>query len=273
MSEVLRPTGREICSDHAVAEHLNGTQLRNRQLIRLVATKKQFKECDFSYSEFDSAYLRNCAFDSCNFTGCKFTNSNLRGSEFIGCKFDYALFSNTHVEPEILDMGCPGQENLQQKFARSLRLNFQQIGDSSAANKAIKIELDATRVHLYKAWRSRESYYRKKYPGSSRVRMFWEWLRFVLLDAYWGNGESPLKLLGSAILVVVLIALIGTLSLPDSARFLPSYASALLQAPSVLLGVARPPEYPDAALAAFAVLRYVLMACFVSILIKRLSRR
>src|SRR5690606_10563715 len=39
--------------------------------------------------------------------------------------FDYAEFLHTQVEPEILDTGCPGQENLQQKSARTLRVNFQ----------------------------------------------------------------------------------------------------------------------------------------------------
>ena len=68
----------------------------------------------------------------------------------MGCKFDYSQFSYTQVEPEILDTGCPGQENLQQRFARTLRINFQQIGDAATANSAIKVELEATRVHLYK---------------------------------------------------------------------------------------------------------------------------
>src|SRR5258706_9314041 len=163
MNEHLRASGREIRPDHAVAHDLAGEKFLNLQFQRLVASKKKFTECDFSFSEFDAAYLRNCTFDSCNFTGCKFTNTNLRGSKFIGCKFDYAQFSHTQVEPEILDTGCPGQENLQQRFARTLRVNFNKIGDAAAANKVIKVELEATHVHLYKPWRSRESYYRKKY--------------------------------------------------------------------------------------------------------------
>ena len=161
MNEHLRPSGRKTRTDQAVADDLVCEKFINYRFERLVAIKKQFTECDFSFSEFDAAYLRNCTFDSCNFTGCKFTNTNLRGSKFVVCKFDYAQFSHTHVEPEILDTGCPGQENLQREFARSLRTNFHQIGDAAAANKAIKVELEATKIHLHKAWRSRESYYRK----------------------------------------------------------------------------------------------------------------
>jgi len=273
MKECLRSSGREIYTDKAIADDLTGVKLSNRQFLRLVALKKKFTNCDFSYSEFDSAYLRNCIFDSCKFIGCKFTNSNLRGCKFIGCTFDYASFSNTHVEPELLDTGCPGQENLQQKFARTLRLNFHQIGDSTAANKAIRIELEATKIHLFKAWRSRESYYRKKYPGLiSRVKMFFEWLEFVALDLFWGNGESPFKLLRSLVIVVIFIGLGDVYYLRD-VQLLSNYIAAFLKAPEVLLGVARPPDFSGLAVAGITGLRYVLIACFVSILIKRLSRR
>lgn len=272
MNTHLRPSGREIRTDQAVAHDLDGVKFHNHQFQRLVAIKKHFKDCDFSFSEFDAAYLRNCTFDSCNFTGCKFTNTNLRGSKFIGCKFDYAQFSHTLVEPEVLDTGCPGQENLQQRFARTLRVNFHQIGDAAAANRAIRVELEATRVHLYKAWRSRESYYRKKYAGLQRIKMSIEWLRFVALDFFWGNGEGPFKLLRSLAIVVVLIALVEVYLLRDGYA-LSSYTSALLQAPGVLLGVTKPLGFSGLILAGIASLRYVPVACFVSILIRRLSRR
>lgn len=273
MNEHLRTSGRTISTDQAVKQDLMGGIFRNHQFQRLVAIKKKFSDCDFSFSEFDAAYLRNCTFDSCKFIGCKFTNTNLRGSKFIGCTFDYVQFSNTHVESEILDTGCPGQENIQQKFARTLRLNFHQIGDAAAANKAIKIELEAARVHLYKAWHSRESYYRKKYPGLlKRGKMLIEWFEFVILDFFWGNGESPLKLLRSLGILIATIAL-GDVYFLRNGYMLSSYTSGFLQAPEVLFGLCRPPNFSGLVLVGVATLRYILIACLVSILIKRLSRR
>ncbi len=272
MNNRFRPSGREILSDLAVTQNLNGEHLQNKQFIRLVAAKKSFINCDFSYSHFDSAYLRNCAFDSCKFVGCRFTQCNLRGSTFEGCVFDYADFSNTQIEADILDTGCPGQENLQQKFARNLRVNFHQIGDATAANKAIKVELDAAEVHLYKAWRSRESYYRKKYPGIKRFVIFLEWLKFGLLDAYWGNGESSIKLLRSLAIFLVGIALGNVIFLGDPMQ-LRDYWSALINAPQVLLGIDQPAGFSGTVLAAIAGLRYIMLACLVSILVKRFSRR
>ncbi len=272
MNEQFRPTGREVIRDQAVAHNLEEANLRNRQFERLVASKKTFKNCDFSFSHFDSVYLRNCVFDSCKFVGCKFSQANLRGSQFVGCVFDYAEFSQTQVDPEILDAGCPGQENLQQKFARTLRVNFHQIGDTVAANKAIKVELEATRIHLYKAWRSRESYYRKKYPGIKRFGVFFDWLEFVLLDTFWGNGESALKLLRFLGIVVLAIA-IGDIYYLKNPALWDSYFQAIKIAPQVFLGTAHPNGYSGLVIAGLTVVRYVMLACLVSILVKRFSRR
>ena len=272
MTKHLRPSGREIIADQAFANNLDGEEFRNCQFQRLVASGKTFKKCDFSYSAFEAVYLRNCTFDSCNFTGCKFSHSNLRGSTFVGCKFDYAQFSYSHVDPEILDTGRPNQENMQQLFARTLRINYSQIGDVVAANEAIRIELEATRIHLYKAWRSRESYYRKKYSGVQRAKMSIVWLKFVALDIFWGNGESLIKFLRSLILILVLIGLSDAYFLRDS-HVLSSYACAFIQSPQVFLGIIEPQGFPGLALAVIASLRYVLFACFVWIFVKRMSRR
>jgi hypothetical protein len=272
MDENFRDSGRETISDKAISKSLDGAGLTNKQFVRLVAIKKHFKDCDFSYSHFESAYLRNCTFDSCKFTGCKFSNSNLRGSKFEGCVFDYAEFSHTQIDQEILESGCPGQENIQQKFARALRVNFHQIGDTTAANKAIKVELEAQRIHLFKAWKSRESYYRKKYPKAKRVGAFFQWFEFVLLDKFWGNGESPIKLVRTLLIVLLAIALGDVYFLKEPLQ-LDSYIAAAKYAPQVFLGVEKPVLYSGLLLAAITALRYVMIACLVSILVKRFSRR
>lgn len=272
MKKHFRPSGRVIVTDKAIAHNMTRQKLTNSQFQRLVAINREFTECDFSYSDFDSSYLRKCVFDSCDFTGCNFTKTILRGSKFIGCKFDYAKFVDTHVDPEILDTGCPGTENMQQIFARTLRVNFHQIGDTVAANRAIEIELEATRVHLYKSWNSKESYYRKKYTGFRRIGMFSEWLAFIFLNYFWGNGESLFKLTISLAVLIIIIALGDVYFLRDYYD-LSSYKLALLQAPEVLLGITSPGNFSTLILVGIASLRYIMFAFFVSILIKRWSRR
>ena len=150
-------------TDKKFSEDVENVQFINHLFVRLVAKGKRFSKVDFKYSIFDTAYLRNCTFDSCDFTGCRFIDTNLYGSTFTGCKFDYSNFERTLVTSDILDTECPGHENLKMKFARTLRINYQQLGDALSVNKAIKVELTATKIHLLKAWDSNESYYRKKF--------------------------------------------------------------------------------------------------------------
>lgn len=244
----------------------------NQLFVRLVAKGKRFENVDFKYTIFDTCYLRNCVFDSCDFTGCRFIGVNLAGVSFTGCKFDYATFERTIIANDILDSCCPGWENVKLKFARTLRVNFQQIGDSKSANKAIKVELDATEIHLHKSWMSNESYYRKKYQSWKRVGKFFEWANFKLLDFVWGNGESTYKLTRSVVLLLVAMAFVDVLKSKDPSM-VSSYVKASLAMPEVLLGVSTPSCYPDWYLAFIVFARLVSIGFFMSIIIKRFNRR
>lgn len=244
----------------------------NRLFLRLVAKSHCFSKVDFRYCTFDACYLRNCVFDDCDFTGCRFVSTNLHGSSFIGCKFDYATFEKTDIDVDVLSNGCPGNENLKMRFARSLRVNYQQLGNPDAVNKAIAVELDATCVHLEKSWRSNESYYRKKYGGARRVLQFVRWAQFKLFDWIWGNGESVAKLLRAVLIVIAVIAGIHGFVFDESAGNA-RYGAAVLEAPSILLGVEAPRDYPTLYLTALVVVRLVLFGLFMAIIVKRLNRR
>lgn len=266
---MLNRNDRESFTDYIVDSDCISEDYSNKLFIRLVAKGKRFENVDFKYSIFDSSYLRNCVFDSCNFTGCRFISVNFYGSSFTGCKFDYATFERTIIDSDILDVGCPGWENLKMKFARTLRMNFQQIGDTKAVNKAIKIELDATEVYLYKAWSSNESYYRRKYQKWKRARMFLEWVIFKILDFIWGNGESTYKLLRTAILFLLTMSIIDILCFNRSSN----YQNSLIEIPSIFLGILSPANYPALYLSLIVFVRLVIMGFFMSIIIKRFNRR
>jgi hypothetical protein len=269
---MIKDSGREKLSDKKFDSPVSQEQFINKLFERLVALKVEFKNVDFSYCIFDAAYLRNCSFEDCNFTGCRFINSNLSGCGFNGCKFDYASFDKTQVDNDILDVGCPGPENLRLKFARSLRLNYQQIGDAKSANKAIGIELQATEDHLHKAWGSKESYYRKKYKGFERLKRFGEWIEFKLLDLVWGNGESTWKLFRAVLVVLIVIAGVHAIGFEDPS-LVKSYGEALLISPQVFLGVLKPAVYPGPYLTVIFLVRLIMFGFFMSIIIKRFNRR
>lgn len=271
---MIKDSGREKLSDKKFDSPVRNESFINKLFVRLVALKVDFKDSDFSYCcIFDAAYLRNCRFEDCNFTGCRFISSNLSGCSFNGCKFDYASFDKTQVDNDILDVGCPGPENLKLKFARSLRLNYQQIGDAKAANRAISIELQATEDHLHKAWKFKESYYRQKYKGLERLKTYGEWIEFKLLDLIWGNGESTWKLCRAVLVVLLLIAGVHVIGFEDLS-LVKSYGEALLICtPQVFLGVLKPPVYPALYLTGIFLVRLIMFGFFMSIIIKRFNRR
>lgn len=265
-------SNREHIVDQKIGTDVSSVDYENKLFLRLVAKGRRFEKVNFRFTIFDTAYLRNCVFDSCDFTGCRFIGVNFYSAKFTGCKFDYATFERTIIASDILDNCCPGWDNLKLKFARTLRVNFQQLGDSKSANKAIKVELDATEIHLKKSWSSNESYYRKKYNGWKRVNKFLEWLNFKVLDFVWGNGENTYKLIRSVILLLIAMAIFDVLQFQDITK-IASYRDAILKMPEVLLGVVSPTYYSSSYLAIIYFTRLVAMGFFMSIIIKRFNRR
>lgn len=256
--------------DQRVQADLAGTDLCNRFFVRLVAKDRKFTNVDFKYTIFDTCYLRRCTFDTCDFTGCRFIGTSLYGSRFAGCTFDYSVFERTIVDAALLDTNCPGTENRKMRFARTLRMNFQQLGDWQGANRAIRVELDATEVHLRKAARSNEAYYRKKYTGWRRTAIWFEWIRFKTLDLIWGNGESIAKLL-RAVGIAFLIMFVCGISFGDYVKV--GLFPALFRTPAVFLGTITPDYYPIWFVTSVLATRLIAFGFFMSIILKRFNRR
>ena len=267
----LMPKERTIVVDHEWVEGVHDEALKNHIFQRVSGNKIHFANVDFRYCTFDSCYLRLCVFDKCDFTGCRFVGTNFQGSTFSGCDFDYAVFERTLIDSDILDNCSPRRENLRLKFARTLRTNYQALGDSDAVNKAILVELNATRVHFSKAWRSSELYYRDKYAGLERVFAFLAWSKFVAGDAIWGNGERASRLVRTSIALVVLVTIADTV-FARNPTLVADWWSAFISAPQILLGT-KQPSYPGLILALITLTRYVLLGLFVSILVRRFTRR
>jgi hypothetical protein len=265
-------SNRTKVEDKKIDGNLTDAELSNRLFVRLVAKQKEFTKIDFKYCIFDTCYLRQCVFDRCDFTGCRFVGTSFYGSRFSGCKFDYSIFERTIVATDLLSNCCPAPENLKMKFARTLRVNYQQLGDAQAANMAIHVELEATREHLWKAWRSNDWYYRHKYPKGKRIKAFLNWLGFKFLDWIWGNGESAWKLFRAVIILLVLIALRDVFAHRDPWQ-VGSYLAAAMQAPQIFLGTLSPSYYSPGYFSVIVFCRLVAFAFLMSIIIKRLNRR
>lgn len=269
---MIEDSGREELKDKKFTTDIANKKFINKLFLRLVAKGIMFSNIDFKYCIFDASYLRNCSFDSCDFTGCRFVGSNFVGSGFSGCKFDYATFDKTFIDNDILDHCCPSPENLKLKFARSLRVNYQQLGDAVSANKAIGIELRATEDHLLKGWKSKEAYYRKKYKGLARFEELIKWINFKLLDFLWGNGESAWKLFRTIFVILASMSIYHVITVGNPNQ-LDEYLSAFLLSPQILLGVVSPSPYASSYLTFLFVIRLILFGFFMSIIIKRFNRR
>jgi len=147
----LSKGNREVITDYYVPNDISVEQnkFKYKIFLRLNAKKKKFTKISFEHCIFDNCYLNNCVFDSCDFTGCKFQGSNFHQTAFRGCDFKFATFERSQFDDDILISEAPREENLRMQFARSLRMNYQQIGDAKAVNKAISVELEATSIYLY----------------------------------------------------------------------------------------------------------------------------
>jgi hypothetical protein len=155
------------------------------------------------------------------------------------------------------------------RFARTLRVNYQQIGDAASANKAVKTELEATGTHLYKAWNSKESYHRKKYAGIDRAAMFAKWTIFKILDMLWGNGESLWKLCRFVGVILLLIVVLDATTQPIAQSGWQNVPRTL----QIFFGITAPKEIPEIWLTFIVFIRLVTFGLFMAILIKRLNRR
>jgi hypothetical protein len=242
--------------------------LSMRELSRLFAVDVVFADVSFKQCDFSRCYFRNCRFIRCNFTGANIKESNFKGSQFEECDFRYSTWEKTLLDEHFLDTCLPSEENLARDLARSLRVNFSQVGNYEAVNKAASIEVSLTGQHLYNAAYSRQSYYRAKYKGWSRLVHAIKHAHWKALDLLWGNGESITCVARSGFAVIVIAALF---ILRDHSQLL--FLSAFWVAFTSFWGIQSGVNLADTYMVALTVVRFILFGLFMAILVKRLSRR
>lgn len=235
-----------------------------KHFVNLSSKDKVYEQVDFSYSILDNAYFRDCTFNNCKFVGTIIKNSNFKGAKFKNCNFDYCFFEKTQISINILYENSPQRENIKSSFARNLRTNFQQLGDSRNVNRAILIELEASREHLKKICYDHSSHYRDKYTGWLRVKGFKDYYTFIFFDCIWGNGESLWKLVRTFILMVGLISFVDYYY-NDQIHFIRGF--------NLLLGTTLIKEIPETWNSIFLLLRLLMMSLLTALIIKRISRR
>lgn len=271
-AEMLTKNNKAISTDERFDADEYDSKFSNYIFVRLAAKGRVFRNVNFRYTTFDACYLRDAKFDSCDFTGCRFVSTNLHGAKFSGCNFEYATFERTIIDSSILDTEYPKQDNLRARFARTMRMNFQQLGDAAAVNKAMRIELEATGTHLRKSILSSEEYYRNKYRGILWFRSVFEFSLFVIGDFVWGNGESLRRLLRCALIILASMTAFDIFNFGDP-RLIGGYWIAFMRSFEIFMGVPAPSEYPKPYVAMVTLVRLIAIGFLLSIIIKKFNRR
>ncbi len=237
-------------------------------LRQVFAVKQTFIDVNFKQSVISQCYFRNCRFIKCDFTGASISRSNFRGSQFDECKFSYSTWEHSFLDEEFLDNCLPSEENLARDLVRSLRVNFSQIGNYPAVNKAASLEVALTGRHLYNAAYSKQSYYRAKYKGRNRITQGMLHGKWKALDLLWGNGESLLRIVVCGLLAIVIYTAILLWQYPQFSW--PSSSGVIALA---FWGISTTPSVPGYYLVMLTAVRFILFGLFMAILIKRISRR
>jgi uncharacterized protein YjbI with pentapeptide repeats len=260
---------KEKIEDKEFSGDVSGGDYSRKEIYRVFAVSKTFTDVNFSQSNLNSCYFRNCRFVRCNFTGTSFKECYLKGASFPESSLKYTTFSSSHLDGAILDNSLPAEENLARDLVRALRVNFAQVGNYEAVNKAASIEVKLTGIHLYKAAYSRESYYRGKehYSGFGRVKAIFLHARWKFLDLLWGNGESLFKIIMSSLAFVILMSLVVCLSSSES------FGDILIPVFYVFWGVKSGLEIASPFTLVLTVFRLLFFSLFVSVLVKRLAKR
>lgn len=249
----------------------NITQINysRHEFNQVFAVGKTFDGVNFSQCVFSSCYFRKCRFINCNFTGASFKDSYLRGSNFPESIFKYTTFEKSPIDDSFLDKYLPPEENLARDLVRSLRVNFSQVGNYEAVNKASAIEVKLTGTHLYKAAYSREAYYRGKehYSGFQRIKFIFDHAQWKFLDLLWGNGESLLKVIISSTLFILFISTFNWLS--NSIGISESIKASFYH----FWGISNDAIISNIYIVLLTIGRLVFFSLFISILIKRLAKR
>lgn len=242
--------------------------LSKHRLNHVFAVRITFIDVSFKQSDFLHCYFRNCRFIRCDFTGASLSKSNLKGSQYEQCKFHYSTWEHTHIDDEFLDNCLPSEVNLARDLVRSLRVNFGHIGNYDAVNKAASIEVTLTGKHLFYAAYSKQSYYRSKFKRWKRFFYVLKYLQWKFLDLLWGNGESLLKVLFCAVMILIFNAMTIDWLTPE-VNFFESFGLVFYS----FWGVPTKLSLSKETIVMLTILRFIFLGLFMAILIKRLARR
>jgi hypothetical protein len=182
--------------------------LRHRKIDDLNAHSATFKDCDFSYSVFTRAYLRDTRFVNCQLVGCQFYDSNFRNVHFHSSDLRFIRFYRCQTDAKEIVAALPFEPNIRREALQNLRANAASIGDFSNQGFLILQEIEATQDHYRRALRGTDTYYREKYSSViAKIQAGWRLIWLRISGLVWGHGERPGRILLSGLTILFLLTL------------------------------------------------------------------
>lgn len=259
-------------------QKVNRQDLRHHFINDMNALGATFTDCNFSYSIFNRAYLRDATFINCQFVGCQFYDSNIKRVHLLTCDLRFIRFFRSQLDTEEILVALPFEPNIRREAIQNLRANAAAVGDFGTHRKLILEEIRATQDHYWRALWGVDTYYRNKYASIlAKAQAGWSLLWLRIGGFVWGHGERPFRILTSGSIVLLVLTFINFWSVMPRVGWQETAGGirVLQHTISVFLGASYDPKFEGFLAVDYLtlILRYVYVGLFISVLFRTISHR
>jgi len=209
LSEVVDSAENKLFadSDHPDYSARNIT-FRRCMFIRVGLKNANVDKLTFHRCVFDDCYLRGMTFHNVDFTGSVFRGCNLQRTRMDSCRFRYVRFSKCILNYDEILNSLPTAPNQAVGLLKSIRCNAVEMGDNEIADKLISRQIDIEKQELRnRIWGATE-YYKERYKGADRLLSLIELAKLLFSGFFWGHGLRITRLFRSAMILIVLFAVL-----------------------------------------------------------------
>lgn len=183
---------------------LDGAQLRDVNLrwstIRDVGFKgTHLAHCNLSQASLSECYFRNTVFDNCDIVNAKFVKNEFSNARIEQCRLDFCSFKECEITLQTIRFRKDTDPRVLTRICRNLKLNAMSMGHFADAGELTYMEKTFERHTLH-----RHAFTTEHESLRLRLRAIRGWFGSILLNALWGYGERPARLLVATAAAIVL---------------------------------------------------------------------
>lgn len=183
---------------------LDGAQLRDVNLrwstIRDVGFKgTHLEHCNLSQASLSECYFRNTVFDNCDIVNAKFVKNEFSNARIEQCRLDFCSFKECEITLQTIRFRKDTDPRVLMRICRNLKLNAMSMGHFADAGELTYMEKTFERHTLH-----RHAFTTEHESLRLRLRAIRGWFGSILLNALWGYGERPARLLVATAAAIVL---------------------------------------------------------------------